>query len=82
MLKTQGDYLEPPLSAGQQVVRVAESGFASAKSFEAQTEAGKNYFVAYDSSKSLLLSWGLLSGSCAKMDTQALADRKELRRAN
>ncbi|WPC67815.1 DUF2846 domain-containing protein [Rhodoferax ferrireducens] len=75
-------YLLLPLKAGKQVISVAEGGFASAKTFEVQAEAGKNYFVEYDSSKGLLLGLGLLSGSAAKTETQALADLKDLRRAN
>lgn len=75
-------YLVLPLSLGKQVLSVDERGFASAKTFEVQAEAGKNYFVEYDSSKGLLLGWGLLSDSIAKTEAQALADLKELRRAN
>ena len=75
-------YLVLPLKAGKQVISVAEGGFASDKTFEVQAEAGKNYFVEYDSSKGLLLGLGLLSGSAAKTETQALADLKDLRRAN
>ena len=75
-------YLVLPLKAGKQVISVAEGGFASNKTFEVQAEAGKNYFVEYDSSKGLLLGLGILSGSAAKTETQALADLKELRRAN
>lgn len=75
-------YLVLPLNPGKHVISVAEGGFASDKTFEVQAEAGKNYFVEYDSSKGLLLGWGLLSGSTARTETQALADLKELRRAN
>lgn len=75
-------YLVLPLDAGKHVISVDERGFASAKTFEVQAEAGKNYFVEYDSSKGLLLGWGLLSGSAAKTEVQALADLKDLRRAN
>lgn len=75
-------YLVLPLTAGKHVISVDERGFASAKTFEVEAEAGKNYFVEYDSSKGLLLGWGLLSGSAAKTEVQALADLKDLRRAN
>ena len=75
-------YLVLPMKAGKQVISVAEGGFASPKTFEVQAEAGKNYFVEYDSSKGLLLGWGLLSGSATKTETQALVDLKDLRRAN
>lgn len=75
-------YLVLPLDAGKHVLSVDERGFTSAKTFEVQAEAGKNYFVEYDSSKGLLLGWGLLSGSAAKTEAQALVDLKELRRAN
>ncbi|NDP40066.1 MAG: hypothetical protein GZ093_15155 [Rhodoferax sp.] len=78
MLKSQSDDLVRPLSAGQQVLSVAESDFAWPKSFEAQAEAGMNYFVAYGASKGLLLGWGLLSGGWAKTQTQALVDLKEI----
>ena len=75
-------YLVLPMKTGKQVISVAEGGFASPKTFEVQAEAGKNYFVEYDSSKGLLLGWGLMSGSAAKTETQAMADLKDLRRAN
>ena len=75
-------YLVLPLKAGKHAISVDERGFASAKTFEVQAEAGKSYFVEYDSSKGLLLGWGLLSGSAAKTEVQALADLKDLRRAN
>jgi hypothetical protein len=75
-------YLVLPLDAGKHVISVDERGFASTKNFEVQAEAGKSYFVEYDSSKGLLLGWGLLSGSAAKTEVQALADLKDLRRAN
>ncbi len=75
-------YLVLPLDAGKHVISVSEGGFASAKSFEVQAEAGTNYFVEYDSSKGMLLGWGLLSGSAAKTEAQAMVDLKDLRRAN
>ena len=75
-------YLVLPLNAGKHVLGVDERGFTSVKTFEVQAEAGKNYFVEYDSSKGLLLGWGLLSGSAAKTESQALLDLKDLRRAN
>lgn len=75
-------YLLLPLDAGKHVITVDERGFASIKTFEIQAEVGKNYFVEYDSSKGLLLGLGLLSGSAAKTEAQALADLKDLRRAN
>jgi hypothetical protein len=75
-------YLVLPLPAGKHVLGVNEGGFASVKTFEIQAEAGKNHFVEYDSSKGLLLGWGLLSGSATKTEAQALLDLKDLRRAN
>ena len=64
------------------VISVDELGFAKLKTFEVQAEAGKTYFVEYDSSKGLLLGLGLLSSSASKTESQALADLKDLRRAN
>jgi Protein of unknown function (DUF2846) len=75
-------YLVVALDAGKQVVSVDEKGWAKLKTFEVQAEAGKNYFVEYDSSKGLLLGAGLLSGSTGKNEAEALADLKDLKRAN
>jgi Protein of unknown function (DUF2846) len=75
-------YLVIALDAGKQMVSVDEKGFAKLKTFEVQAEAGKNYFVEYDSSKGLLLGAGLLSGSAGKNEVEALADLKDLKRAN
>jgi hypothetical protein len=75
-------YLVIPLDTGKHVVSVDEKGWAKPKTFEVQADAGKNYFVEYDSSKGLLLGMGLLSGSAGKTETEALADLKDLKRAN
>jgi hypothetical protein len=75
-------YLVLPLNPGKHIISVDERGFAAAKTFEVVAEAGKTYFVEYDSSKGLLLGWGLLSGSAVKTQEQALVDLKDLRRAN
>jgi Protein of unknown function (DUF2846) len=75
-------YLTIPLDAGKHVISVDERGFAKLKTFEVQAEAGKNYFVEYDSSKGLLLGMGVLSGSAGKTEADALADLKDLKRAN
>jgi Protein of unknown function (DUF2846) len=75
-------YLVIALDAGKQVVSVDEKGWAKLKTFEVQAEAGKNYFVEYDSSKGLLLGAGLLSGSTGKTEAEALGDLKDLKRAN
>jgi Protein of unknown function (DUF2846) len=75
-------YLVIALDAGKQVVSVDEKGWAKLKTVEVQAEAGKNYFVEYDSSKGLLLGAGLLSGSTGKTETEALADLRDLKRAN
>ena len=75
-------YLVLPLEVGPHVIGVEESVLISPKTFEIQAEAGKNYFVEYDSSKGWLLGWGILSGCEVKTEEQALADLKDLRRAN
>lgn len=75
-------YLVLPLDVGKHVISVDELGFAKLKTFEVLAEAGKTYFVEYDSSKGLLLGLGLLSSSASKTESQALADLKDLRRAN
>lgn len=75
-------YLVLPLDPGKRVLSVDERGFASAKTFEVQAEAGKNYFVEYDSSKGLLLGLGLLSDVAPRTEAQAMADLKDLKRAN
>ena len=79
---SNGSYLVLPLDVGKQVISVDEKGLTKLKTFEIDAEAGKNYFVEYDSSKGLLLGLGILSGSAAKTQAQALADLKDLRRAN
>lgn len=75
-------YLLVSLSPGKHTFTVSEGGLASPKSFEVHVRAGANHFVEYDSSMGLLLGMGLLSGSTAKTETQALADLQELKRAN
>lgn len=74
-------YLVLPLTPGERTVSVDERGFAAAKSFKVTAEPGKRYFAEYDSSKGLLLGWGLLSGSSMKTEAEAMADLKELKRA-
>ncbi len=74
-------YLVLPLALGERMVSIDERGFTSAKSFKINAEAGKRYFAEYDSSKGLLLGWGLLSGSSMKTEAEAMADLKELKRA-
>ncbi|MBE7416237.1 MAG: DUF2846 domain-containing protein [Ideonella sp.] len=74
-------YLVLPLAPGERTVSVDERGFASAKTFKVAAEAGKRYFAEYDSSKGLLLGWGLLSGSSMKSEAEAIADLKDLKRA-
>jgi hypothetical protein len=74
-------HLVLPVSAGAHQFAVDEGGFASAKKFSIHAEAGKRYYVAYDSSNGLLLGGGLLSGTATKSETQALADLKDLKRA-
>lgn len=75
-------YLLLPLSPGKHRFSVDEGGFTKPKSFEVDVKPGQNYFVEYDSSKGLLLGWGLLSDSTARTETQAIADLKGLNRAN
>lgn len=75
-------YLLLPLAPGKHQFSVDEGGFASPKSFEVNVEAGRNHYVEYDSSKGLLLGWGMLSGNQQRTETQALADLKGLNRAN
>jgi hypothetical protein len=75
-------YLLLPLAPGKHQFSVDEGGFGKPKTFEVDVKAGQNYFVEYDSSKGLLLGWGLLSDSAARSQTQALADLKGLNRAN
>ena len=77
-----GSYLLVPLEPGKHRFSVDEGGFASPKTFEVDAKAGQNYFVEYDSSKGLLLGWGLLSDSSARTEAQGLADLKGLNRAN
>lgn len=75
-------YLVLPLAPGKHQFSVDEGGFGKPKSFDVDVKAGQNYFVEYDSSKGLLLGWGLLSDSAARSEAQALADLKGLNRAN
>jgi len=75
-------YLAFDLPPGQYKFGVDERGFTTVKNFDVKVEAGRNYFVEYDSSKGLLLGLGLLSGSQEKPESQALADLKGLKRAN
>ncbi len=75
-------YLLLPLSPGKHQFSVDEGGFGKPKTFEVDVKPGQNYFVEYDSSKGLLLGWGLLSDSTARSEVQALADLKGLNRAN
>jgi hypothetical protein len=77
-----GSYLVLPLVPGKHQFSVDEQGFGKPKSFDVDVKAGHNYFVEYDSSKGLLLGWGLLSDSAARTEAQALADLKGLNRAN
>jgi len=74
-------YLVLPLVPGERTVSVHEGGFTSAKSFKVNAEPGKRYFAEYDSSKGPLVGWGTLSGSAMKSETEAMADLKELKRA-
>lgn len=74
-------YLVLPLSPGERSVSVDERGLTSVKTFKLNAEAGKRYFAEYDSSKGLLLGLGLLSGSSMKSEADALADLKDLKRA-
>ena len=75
-------YLVLPLSPGRHTLNIAEGGFARPKTVEVNVEPGRNHFVEYDSSKGLLLGRGLMSGSTARSETEALADLKGLNRAN
>lgn len=77
-----GSYLLLPLAPGKHRFSVEEGGFASPKIFEVDAKASQNYFVEYDSSKGLLLGWGLLSDSSVRAEAQGLADLKGLNRAN
>lgn len=74
-------YLVMPVAPGEHTFSVDERGLTSVKTFKVNAEAGKRYFVEYDSSKGLLLGMGLLSGSTAKGEAEALADLKALKRA-
>ena len=75
-------YLLLPLVPGKHQFSVEEASFLKAKTFEVDVKPGQNYFVEYDSSKGLLLGWGLLSDSAARSEAQGLADLKGLNRAN
>jgi len=74
-------YLVIRVAPGEHSFSIDEGPLISLKTFKVTAEAGKRYFVEYDSSKGLLLGWGLLSGSAAKGEPEALADLKELKRA-
>lgn len=74
-------YLVLPFAPGERTVSVDEHGFTAAKSFKVNAEPGKRYFAEYDSSKGLLLGWGVLSGSSMKTEAEAMAKLKELKRA-
>jgi hypothetical protein len=75
-------YLVLPMAPGKHRFTVDEGGFARPKAFEVDVQPGRNYFVEYDSSKGLLLGWGLLSDSKARSEAEAMADLKGLNRAN
>jgi hypothetical protein len=75
-------YLVLPLTPGKHRFTVDEGGFQRPKAFEVDVQPGRNYFVEYDSSKGLLLGWGLLSDSKARSEVEAMADLKGLNRAN
>lgn len=74
-------YLVLPLAPGERTVSIDERGLTSVKSFKVNAEAGKRSFAEYDSSKGLLLGLGLLSGSSMRNEADALADLKDLKRA-
>ena len=74
-------YLVLPLTPGEHTVSVDERGLTTVKSFKVTAEPGKRYFAEYDSSKGLLLGLGLLSGSAMKSEAEAMAELKELKRA-
>lgn len=74
-------YLVLPMTPGEHTVSIDERGLTSVKSFKVAAEPGKRYFAEYDSSKGILLGLGLLSGSSMKSETEAMADLKELKRA-
>jgi hypothetical protein len=74
-------YLVLALAPGERTVSIDERGFTSVKTVKVPAEAGKRYFVEYDSSKGLILGLGLLSGSAVKSEAEAMADLKELKRA-
>jgi hypothetical protein len=75
-------YLVLPLAPGKHQFSVDEGGFQKPRSFEVDVKPGQNYFVEYDSSKGLLLGWGMLSTSATHSEAQAVADLKSLNRAN
>lgn len=79
---SNGSYLLLPLAPGKHSLSVDEGGFARPKSFEVDVQPGRNYFVEYDSSKGLLLGWGMLSDSKARSEAEAMADLQGLNRAN
>jgi hypothetical protein len=75
-------YLLLPVVPGKHQFSVDEGGFMKPKAFEVDVKPGQNYFVEYDSSKGLLLGWGLLSDSAVRSEAQGLADLKGLNRAD
>jgi hypothetical protein len=79
---SNGSYLLLPLAPGKHRLSVHEGGLLRPKSFEVDVQAGQNYFVEYDSSRGLLLGWGLLSDTKARSEAEAMADLNGLSRAN
>ena len=77
-----GSYLLLPLSPGRHQFTVDERGFAGPKSFDIDVQAGKSYFVEYDSGLGMILGTGHLSFSRERSEEQALQDLRGLNRAN
>ncbi|MBL0423144.1 DUF2846 domain-containing protein [Ramlibacter sp. AW1] len=75
-------YLLLPLSPGPHRLSVEEASVYQPKTFDITIEAGRNYFVEYDSSRGLLVGWGLLSRMEQRSEAEALAHLQGLRRAN
>lgn len=75
-------YLLLPVAPGKHRFSIEEASFLKPKTFEVDVKPGQNYFVEYDSSKGLLIGWGLLSDSAVRSEVQGLADLKGLNRAN
>ena len=76
-----GSYVVLSLKPGKHSFSVSE-GFGNPRIFEVQVEAGKNYFVEYDSSKGILLGWGILTDVASRANEQGLVDLKGLKRNN